>query len=444
MKRTKQLTILLLILAVLCLAIVIATGVERHMDSISATSEEILALSSDDLTGISWTNGETSLSFTQTDGVWQDASDADFPIDQDKMADLLAHFESVTASFIIEDVEDFTQYGLASPTGTVTLTTADGETVLELGDYSTMDSKRYVTLGTGTVYLIEDDPAEYLAEDRDELMAQDTIPDYDTLDSITVEGAASLTVEYRPDEELTYTDAYDYYLNQDGSFQALDTSKVTGLISTFDGLDRANYVSYTATDEDLAQWGLDAPAIQFTVTYTADEAQSSFVLAFGQDEDGNGYMRMDDSSIVYEVGEDSYEEIIGTDYDALRPDEVLALDWDAVTSVDFTLDDTVYTLTHSGDTWTINDTEVEFDEVSSAVDALTVSEFNSEEPAKKQEIAFTVHLDNETWPTLTVVLYQYDGESCLATLDGATLGLVDRSLAVDLTEAVNAITLGLE
>ena len=166
MKRTKQLTILLLILAVLCLAIVVATGVERHMDSISATSEEILALSADELTGISWTNGETSLSFTQIDGVWQDASDGEFPIDQDKMADLLAHFESVTASFIIEDVEDFTQYGLASPTGTVTLTTADGETVLELGDYSTMDSKRYVTLGTGTVYLIEDDPAEYLAEDR--------------------------------------------------------------------------------------------------------------------------------------------------------------------------------------------------------------------------------------------------------------------------------------
>ena len=85
------------------------------MDSISATSEEILALSADELTGISWTNGETSLSFTQIDGVWQDASDGEFPIDQDKMADLLAHFESVTASFIIEDVEDFTQYGLASP-----------------------------------------------------------------------------------------------------------------------------------------------------------------------------------------------------------------------------------------------------------------------------------------------------------------------------------------
>ena len=44
MKRTKQLTILLLILAVLCLAIVVATGVERHMDSISATSVAVMAM----------------------------------------------------------------------------------------------------------------------------------------------------------------------------------------------------------------------------------------------------------------------------------------------------------------------------------------------------------------------------------------------------------------
>ena len=444
MKRTKQLTILLLVLAALCLAIVIFTSLERHIDSISATSEEILALSEEDLTGVSWTTGETTLQFTRADGVWQDAEDADFPVDQDKMSELLAHFASVTASFIIEDVEDFTQYGLASPTGTVTLTTADGDTVLQLGDYSTMDSKRYVTLGTGTVYLIEDDPADYLAESRDDLMRQDTIPDYDTLDSVTVEGAANLTAEYRPDEQLTYTDAYDYYLNENGSWKALDDSKVTGLLTTFAGLDRTNYVSYTATGGDLAQWGLDDPAIRFTVNYTADEEPGSFVLAFGQDEDGNGYMRMDDSPIVYAVDEDSYETITATDYDALRPNEVLALDWDAVTGVDFTLDDTTYTLTRSGDSWKVNDTEVEFSDVQSAVDGLTVSEFNSETPAKKQEIAFTVRLDSETWPSLTAALYQYDGESCLATLDGETLGLVDRSLVVDLTEAVNAITLGLE
>ena len=64
------------------------------------------------------------------------------------MSDFLSHFESVHASFVIEDVEDFAQYGLDDPSCTVTLTSADGSTVFQMGDYSTMDEKRYVTLGT--------------------------------------------------------------------------------------------------------------------------------------------------------------------------------------------------------------------------------------------------------------------------------------------------------
>ena len=112
-------------------------------------------------------------------------------------------------------------------------------------------------------------------------------------------------------------------------------------------------------------------------------------------------------------------------------------------SIDFTIDDTTYTVEKKGDTYKIGDDVVESDDVSAAIDALEVNEFNTETPAKKQEITFTVHLDNDTFPTLTVNLYQYDGDNCLAQLDGTTLGLISRSLVVDLTEAVNAITLGL-
>ena len=42
-----------------------------------------------------------------------------------------------------------------------------------------------------------------------------------------------------------------------------------------------------------------------------------------------------------------------------------------------------------------------------------------------------------------MTIYQYDGDNCLVQLDGTTLGFVSRSLVVDLTEAVNAIALGL-
>lgn len=444
MNRQKKLAVLVGVLVVLCAVIAIVSGVQKHMDTISTVDEEVFATAESALTEVSWTKDGTSLAFTQTDGTWSDASDASFPIDQDKMADFLDHFESVHASFIIEDVEDFGQYGLDAPSCTITFTSADGATTLQMGDYSTMDEKRYLTLGDGTVYLIDDDLEQYIATDRDDLMRQDNVPDYDTLDGITATGETAFTVEHHPDEDLTYTDAYEYYLNDNGSYKALSTDKVNSLLTTLKDLDRTDYATYTADASVLADYGLDAPAVTFTVTYTADDEQNSFALAFGKKGD-NCYMRMDDSPIIYKVDADTYSDsIAAAGYDTLRPDEVLALNWDDVQSIDFTIDDATYTVEKKGDTCKIGDDVVEFDDVQSAVDGLKVNTFNTETPSKKQEAAFTVHLDNDTFPTLTVTIYQYDGDNCLVQLDGTTLGLVSRSLVVDLTEAVNAITLGLE
>ena len=444
MNRQKKLLLLVGVLAALCVVIAIVTGVQKHIDTVTTVDEEIVAADPEALTAVSWTKEGATLSFTQADGTWQDASDAAFPVDQEKMADFLSHFESVHASFIIENVEDFAQYGLDDPSCTITLTSADGDTVLELGDFSTMDEKRYVTLGDGTVYLIDDDLAGYAVTDRDELMRQDVIPDYDTLDGIVATGETAFTVEHRPDEELCYTDAYEYYLNDGGSYEPLDSGKVEGLVDTLNALDRTDYATYTADASVLGDYGLDTPAVTFTVTTTADEEQSTATLAFGKKGD-NCYMRMDDSPIIYKVDADTYNDTIAAaGYDTLRPDEVLALNWDDVQSIDFTIDDTTYTVDKKGDTYQIGDDVVEFDDVSAAVDGLVVNEFNTESPSKKQEAAFTVHLDNDAFPTLTVTVYQYDGDNCLVQLDGTTLGLVSRSLVVDLTEAVNAITLGLE
>lgn len=56
----------------------------------------------------------------------------------------------------------------------------------------------------------------------------------------------------------------------------------------------------------------------------------------------------------------------------------------------------------------------------------------------------TVSLDNENYPEVAVVLYRYDGEYCLAEVDGEPVALIPRSQMVDLTEAVRAIVLSAE
>lgn len=42
---------------------------------------------------------------------------------------------------------------------------------------------------------------------------------------------------------------------------------------------------------------------------------------------------------------------------------------------------------------------------------------------------------------ISMELYRYDGEHCLAIVDGEPVSLVDRSSVVDVVEAVNEIVL---
>ena len=53
-------------------------------------------------------------------------------------------------------------------------------------------------------------------------------------------------------------------------------------------------------------------------------------------------------------------------------------------------------------------------------------------PSQRQEIALTVYLDNDAFPQVAVELYRWDGEHCLAVVDGEPVSLVARSGAVDL------------
>lgn len=153
MKRQKNLLILGGVLVALCAFIAIVSGVEKHIDKITTVSKDIVNVDADKLTKINWTADSKTLTFVKGNNGWAQSGDDYFPVDQEKISDLLEHFAPLTASFIIEDVEDYGQYGLDSPTATATLTTADGDTTLQFGIYSTMDSKRYVTLGDGVVCL---------------------------------------------------------------------------------------------------------------------------------------------------------------------------------------------------------------------------------------------------------------------------------------------------
>lgn len=65
----------------------------------------------------------------------------------------------------------------------------------------------------------------------------------------------------------------------------------------------------------------------------------------------------------------------------------------------------------------------------------------SEEQEDGEEISLTLSLDREDAGEIQIQLYRYDGEHCIAAVDGKSVCLVKRAAVVDLIEAVHAIVL---
>lgn len=116
-----------------------------------------------------------------------------------------------------------------------------------------------------------------------------------------------------------------------------------------------------------------------------------------------------------------------------------------MTQMDITLEGETYTITSeeadNDRTYYYQDKELEMAPLNSAIRSLSADNFTDEEAKEKLEISFVVYLDNENYPQVEVELYRYDGDYCLAVVDGETVALIERSQVVDLIEAVNAIVL---
>lgn len=466
MYRSKRLLLLLGALAAVCAATIAVLQLEERREKIENSGAVILEIPGDTVQALSWTYGEATLSFHK-DQVWLYDEDAAFPVDGDQVSGMLEQFQALSAAFVIEDVEDFGQYGLDDPTCTIVLETETQHYEILLGDYSTMDAQRYVSIGDGNVYLVTNDPLEQFDAVLEDMIDHDETPSFDQVAQLQFQfsDADGYTAFYQEDSTATYCAEDVYFTRKNGTDVPLDTDRVEDYLSQLSTLDLSSYVTYNVTDEELAAFGLDSPELTVTVDYTAADEEGSeysdtFVLHVsrppeeqgaaeedsGEDEEITAYARVGDSQIVYQITSLEYTDLMAAAYDDLRHLEVLTADFADVQQIDVRLEGTVHTFTaqdaEGERTWLYNGTEVDFDTLQSAISSLQADSFTDEQPAQQEEISLTVHLDNENFPQVEIQLYRYDGEHCLAVVDGQPVSLVPRSQAVDLMEAVQAVVLG--
>ena len=468
MRKATKLYALLGVLLVVCIAAFAVSRYEEKKEQIKNSGEVILEIPTDSVTALSWTNESGTFSFTK-DETWVYDDDNAFPVDEEKINDLLEQFTSFAAAFAI--VEDYAQYGLDEPICTIHITAGEESYTVELGDFSKMDEQRYVSIGDGKVYLVSHDPLDEFDSVLRDMILDDTIPEFDTAKQIAFTGSENYTISY--DEETKSICADDVYFT-DG--KPLDTAVITEWLTSLHELDLTNYVSYNVTDEELETFGLDEPALAITLDYSSSdedgnetdsgtlvlhlsqnpEELAAYEEAIANEEDVlpdvTCYARVGDSQIVYQITQSEFDALTDVSYDALRHQKIFTADFDTVTSIDVTLEGEDYIFTYNPPededdadvegTWTYQDTEFDIFDFSYALRALSATSFTDEAPTGQEEISLTLHLDNKDFPTFTLTLYRLDGESCIACVDGESVAFVSRDKAVELIEAVRAVTLG--
>ncbi len=467
MNRSKKLGILLGILVIACIATFAVMQMEERKEQIRNSEEIILEIPSDTVQSLSWEYEGNTLAFHKAE-TWLYDEDEAFPVSEERILDLLEPFEAFGVSFVIEDVEDYGQYGLDDPLCTINLATEEQSWKIMVGDYSKMDSKRYVSIGDGNVYLVQNDPLNDFDTDLRNMIDNDETPDFERVSKIAFSGEETYTILYTEDSADPYSSEDVYFAQQGGKSLPLDTNKVGSYLQNISYLNSADYVSYNADEAELAAYGLDTPDLTITVDYIAEdedgvEYADTLVLHISRDpeekkaaaeknndEDSEeetitAYARVGESQIIYNLSSSRYQNLMAAAYDDLRHSEVLWADFGDIQQIDISLEGSDYTI-HSekdGDerVYTYQDEELEIKDFKAALEALTADSFTNERSTQKEEVSLTVYLDNENYPQISIKLYRYDGTRCLAVVDGEPVSLIERTDVVDLIEAVHAIVL---
>ena len=157
---------------------------------------------------------------------------------------------------------------------------------------------------------------------------------------------------------------------------------------------------------------------------------------------------MGGSRTVYEIPQEDYETLAAASYDDLRHQKLFTASLSQVTELTVTLEGETYTLTHAlpesedeDGKWYYQGEEFDGTDLENAVNSLRATDFTDRTASGREEIRLTAKLDREDIPSLSLTLTRYDGDHCLAALDGETVAYVKRSQAVDLIEAIHAVVL---
>ena len=291
---------------------------EKKESEAEDTSVELTSLDTDNITSVAFTAGQDKVEFDKKDDTWSEKGDADFPVDQNTLNTAVGGVASLSAAQEIADVEDLSEYDLDSPQNEITLTTDDGDTVLQIGMKNESTSQYYVRKS-------DDDKKVYLVDSSAVEPFMGTLYDFaesGTFPSVTSSTITEVKVDKEDGYELTQDPDNLFWNVSDGkTSEKADTDKAGTVTSAIGSLAYDSFVDYNCTDD--SKYGFDDPYAVITAKYTEEETveddseeaetktvEKEITICVGDGTGSDRYVKVDDSKEVYTITEDSLTDIL--------------------------------------------------------------------------------------------------------------------------------------
>ena len=278
MKKSTKLVSAVVVLAVLGGVYVgLNTYVSKEEKAESSSEEEskteVFSVKTDDIKSLEFIVDKKEVTFEKKDDSWVKKDETAFPVNQTTLDSAASAIETVEADRVLEDVEDLAEYGLDSPSNTVTVDTADGTTKLNIGDENTSTNQYYISRADddSTVYVVA---ADTVSPFMNSLYDYAQGEDFPTIDSSTVK-----KVQVSEDKDSYVleenSDGATWDVSGDGSSdkESADTTAAGNVTSGLGSFAFDQFVNYNA--ENLSQYGLDKPYATITVDYQEEVEDDS-------------------------------------------------------------------------------------------------------------------------------------------------------------------------
>lgn len=420
------------------------------------TLEPIFTMEASDVSALSWTYNDETVSIAQDENGWYYAGDESFPMDDTLITIMLADLSSITPEKVIAKVDSLSEYGLLEPTCTIQVTT-DTEAEIIIGDETAMGGQRYCSIGDGNVYLVNSNLLSDFSYGLYDLVAMEEIPYITDPRVVTIETKDnSLEFDYLTDSGIAYSNSYVWFYQENGDYTTLDTELTESYLSTVTAMNWLSCENYHASEDELNGYGLSSPAMTITIHYTEDDSDEVFVLELGDYSGSSCYAKLKDSSMVYLVDAAIRDDFSHFSVDSLLPDEILLLDESKILSVDVVTpqgsgvfvrntrtvteaseDSSVESTEYEETYYTIGDKETAFgDSVDTLLGLYSAGTATDTNYSGDPKLSFTFHMDSETHDTVTLEFYAYDSSTDLVVLNGEARLLAYEDNVLSLVEAI--------